>query len=107
MGIVTARHAGSSRTRDRTGVPCTAKQILNHWATREALFILSFIWLHWVLVGTSQVALVVKETICQCGRHKRHGFDPWVRKTPLEEGMTTHSAILAWRIPWTEEPGGL
>ena len=24
-----------------------------------------------------------------------------------EEGMTTHSGILAWRIPWTEEPGGL
>ena len=24
----------------------------------------------------------------------------------LEEGMTTHSSILAWRIPWTEEPGG-
>jgi len=26
---------------------------------------------------------------------------------PLEEGMVTHSRILAWRIPWTEEPGGL
>ena len=26
---------------------------------------------------------------------------------PLEEGMETHSSILAWRIPWTEEPGGL
>ena len=24
---------------------------------------------------------------------------------PLEEGMATHSSILAWRIPWTEEPG--
>ena len=29
------------------------------------------------------------------------------RDDPLEEGMTTHSSILAWRIPWTEEPGGL
>ena len=28
-------------------------------------------------------------------------------KDPLEEEMTTHSSILAWRIPWTEEPGGL
>ena len=28
-------------------------------------------------------------------------------EAPLEEGMTTHSSILAWRIPWTEEPGGL
>ena len=26
---------------------------------------------------------------------------------PLEEGMATHSSILAWRIPWTQEPGGL
>ena len=26
---------------------------------------------------------------------------------PLEKGMATHSTILAWRIPWTEEPGGL
>ena len=26
---------------------------------------------------------------------------------PLEEGMETHSSILAWRIPWTEEPGGI
>ena len=26
---------------------------------------------------------------------------------PLERGMATHASILAWRIPWTEEPGGL
>ena len=30
-----------------------------------------------------------------------------VRKDPLKEGMVTHFSILAWRIPWTEEPGGL
>ena len=34
----------------------------------------------------------------------------WVQclgqEDPLEEGMATHSSILAWRIPWTEEPGG-
>ena len=29
------------------------------------------------------------------------------QEDPLEEGMTTHSSILAWEIPWTEEPGGL
>ena len=29
------------------------------------------------------------------------------REDPLEEGMATHSSILAWRIPWTEEPGRL
>ena len=30
-----------------------------------------------------------------------------VREDPLEEEMATHSSILAWRIPWTEELGGL
>ena len=29
------------------------------------------------------------------------------REDPLEEGRATHSSVLAWRIPWTEEPGGL
>ena len=29
------------------------------------------------------------------------------REDPLEEGMATHSSILAWKIPWTEEPGGV
>ena len=36
-----------------------------------------------------------------------HGFDHWVRKIPLEKEMATHFSILAWRIPWTEEPGRL
>ena len=39
------------------------------------------------------------------------GKEPQVRslgqEDPLEEGMTTHSSMLAWRIPWIEEPGGL
>ena len=29
------------------------------------------------------------------------------REDPLEEGITTHSSFLAWKITWTEEPGGL
>ena len=37
-------------------------------------------------------------------------WETWVQslgqEDPLEEGMATHSSILAWRIPWTEEPGG-
>ena len=37
--------------------------------------------------------------------------ETWVqslgRDDPLEEGMATHSSLLAWRIPWTEEPGRL
>ena len=36
--------------------------------------------------------------------------ETWVQSLgweDLEKGMATHSSILAWRIPWTEEPGGL
>ena len=37
--------------------------------------------------------------------------ETWVRalgrKDPPEEGTATHSSVLGWRIPWTEEPGGL
>ena len=37
--------------------------------------------------------------------------ETWVRslsgEDPLEKGMATHCSILAWRIPWIEEPGGL
>ena len=37
--------------------------------------------------------------------------ETWVRslsrEDPMEEDMATHSNICAWRIPWTEEPGGL
>ena len=39
----------------------------------------------------------------QCGRP---GFNPWVEKIPWRRERT-HSSILAWRTPWTEEPGGL
>ena len=38
-------------------------------------------------------------------------LETWVlslgQEAPLEKGMATHSSILAWRIPWTEEPGGV
>ena len=38
-------------------------------------------------------------------------WETWVQslgqEDVLEKGMATHSSILAWRIPWTEEPGGL
>ena len=53
------------------------------------------------------MALVVKNLPASAGDYKRCRFDPWVGKIPLEEGMTTHSDILAWRIPQTEESGGL
>jgi len=54
-------------------------------------------------VSASLVAQMVKNLLAM--------RETWVRslgwEDPLEEGMATHSSILAWRIPWTEEPGGL
>ena len=50
---------------------------------------------------------MVKEPTCQCRKLR----ETWVRlqgwKDALEEEIATHSSILACRIPWTEEPGGL
>ena len=43
------------------------------------------------------VTLIGKESACNAGHL---GWED-----PLEEGMETHSSSLAWRIPWTEEPG--
>ena len=53
--------------------------------------------------GASQVAQMVKNLLAV--------WQTWVRflgwEDPLEKGMTTHTSILAWRIPRTEEPRGL
>ena len=53
--------------------------------------------------GASQVAQWVKNLPAM--------QEIWARflgqEDPLEEGKATHSSILAWRVPWTEEPGGL
>ena len=44
-----------------------------------------------------------KEPACQCRRHKRCGFDRWVRKIPWSRRWQP----TVWRIPWTEKPGRL
>ena len=65
--------------------------------------LVKFCFLVWVLVtgfpggSDSKESPIMEET--------------WIqflgREDPMEEDMATHSSILAWRIPWTEEPGGL
>ena len=50
---------------------------------------------------------MVKSQLAQCRGGKRCSFSPWVGKITLQQEMATHSSILAWRIPWTEKPGGL
>ena len=55
-----------------------------------------------IIILTSLVAQMVKRLPTM--------WETWVRslgqEDPLEKEMATHSSILAWRIPWTEEPGG-
>ena len=65
-------------------------------------FMLGGMWDPWV----SPVAQQVKNLPAM-----QETQETWVRsmgqEDPLEKGMTTHSSVCAWRIPWTEEPGGL
>ena len=60
-----------------------------------------------------EILVIYQEVPCVAQRlkHLPAMQETWVRslgqEDPLEKEMATHSNILAWRIPWTEEPGGL
>ena len=56
----------------------------------------------WLLGSTSS-----KEPTSQCRKLKRSGFNPCVRKIPWRRAWQPTPCILAWRVPWTEEPNGL
>ena len=58
--------------------------------------------IHWGLLWW----LHGKESFCNAGMQEMQ-IQSLGREDPLEEGMAILSSILAWRIPWTEEPGGL
>ena len=76
--------------------------ILCRCPIKTAFFPLVFTLSYWV-IGASLVAQRLK--------HLSAIQETWVRslgwEVPLEKEMATHSSILAWRIPWMEEPGGL
>ena len=57
-------------------------------------------------LGAFQVVLVVKNLPASAG-NVRGGAPSLGGEDPLEDGMATHCSILVWRVPWTEEPGGL
>ena len=71
--------------------------ILFHWSVFLSL------WQYHTVLRASLVAQRLKRLPAM--------WETWVqslgREDPLEKEMATHSSILAWRIPWTEEPGGL
>ena len=78
-----------------TTEPCGRR---NHWS-RFGLQAST----HWA----SSVVLGIKNLFANAGDLRDTRVRSLGREDPLEEGMATHSSILAWRIPWTEEPGGL
>ena len=60
----------------------------------------------------SQVALMLKSPSANAGDVRNMGLIPRLGRSlgwedPLKEGVATHFSTFAWRIPWTEEPGGL
>ena len=57
-----------------------------------------------MVVQVSQVALAVKNPPTNAGEVRVHSLGC---EDPLEDSMATHSSILVWEIPWTEEPEGL
>ena len=57
-------------------------------------------------VGAFQVALVLKNLPANSGDVRHAGSIPGLGTSPGKE-MATHSSILVWKIPWTEEPGRL
>jgi len=74
------------------------------WHTASALGFQEHLLMRpWVNIGASLVAEMLK--------YLPSIQETWVQslgqKDPLEEGMASHSSILAWRIPWREEPGRL
>ena len=50
---------------------------------------------------------MVKNSPANAGDVRGRGSIPGSGRSPKEEGVAANSSILAWRIPWTEEPGGL
>ena len=65
-----------------------------------------FAWHKTTSPGAFQVALVGKTLLANAG-DLRDEVLTLGREDPLKEGITTHSSLLAWRISWTEKPGGL
>ena len=59
------------------------------------------------IAGSGKNKQTNKNPACQCRRHKRCGFHPWVRKIRWRRAWQPTPVILPWEFPWTEELGGL
>ena len=126
---------GSSWSKDQTQVSCTASRLFTIRATRKdpGLITFNFKFFLATLSGISQWKLHCElimhqltniywfwkayfsalwaSLVAQMVKNLPAMQETWVRSLGqedlVEQGMATHSSILAWRVPWTEEPGGL
>ena len=74
---------------------------LLYWQSLQLIWFPFFVLLSWYQIFSD--GLESKEYVWNSGDPVRSmGWED-----PLEKGMATHSNVLAWRIPWIEEPGGL
>ena len=87
---------------DLLAVQGTLKTLLQHQSSDASIYVYmsakdiisTTFWLPWWL-NAYRIHL-------QCRRHRRCGFDPWVRKVPWRRKWQPHSSIFAWEIPWAE-----
>ena len=69
-------------------------------------FLVKTPYFHWRVPGFGQVGSSGRESACNAGASGDTDSSPGLEDR-LKEEMATHSSILAWKILWTEEPGGL
>ena len=86
---------GSSQPRDQT----QASHIAGGFFTSWAKYVL---YMRYILFRASKVSLMIKNLLAKETKFLSVGWED-----SLDEGMATHSSLLTWRIPWTEDPGGL
>ena len=97
--------------------PPTRKRLLRSLHARLLIF---YFWLCWVFAAVHGFSLAAATGgssllwwaslvahMIQLPAREETSVRSLGREDPLEEGMATHSSVLAWRNPWTEEPGGL
>ena len=83
------------------------------WVPLPSQFIIWGVAKQMVYIPTIEYHLAIRwaSRVAQSVEHLPTMWETWVqflgREIPMEKEMATHSSILAWRIPWTEEPGGL
>ena len=91
---------GSSQPSYQTQVSGIVGRFFTVWATSEA-FLMGF------PCGLPPWVSLVAQTVKNLPAMKETWVKTLGQEDPLEKRMATHSSILFWRIPWTEEPGGL